>query len=77
MAGLEPTMSESKSLVLPLHYIPIFKLPFNLCIAPALVDSNDLLYVTKRYNSHYVRPLGQRLELFFNKLFNRLGWPPY
>jgi len=25
--------------------------------------------VTKRYNSHSVSPLGQRLELFFNKLF--------
>ena len=36
----------------------------------ALVDSNDLLYVTKRYNSHYVSPLGQRLEPFFNKLFS-------
>ena len=70
MAGLEPTMSESKSLVLPLHYIPIFGYPFNLCIAPALADSNGLLYVTKSYNSHSVSSLGQRLELFFNKLFS-------
>ena len=69
-AGLEPTTTESKSVVLPLHYVVIFGFPFNLCIAPALVDSNDLLYVTKRYNSHYVSPLGQRLELFFNKLFS-------
>ena len=69
MAGLEPTMSESKSLVLPLHYIPIFGYPFNLCIAPALSDLNGLLYVTKGCNSHSVSPLGQRLELFFNKLF--------
>ena len=63
-------MPESKSGALPLGYTPIFGFSFNLCIAPALVDSNDLLYVTKRYNSHYVSPLGQRLELFFNKLFS-------
>ena len=62
-------MQESKSCALPLGDTPIFEFPFNLCIAPALVDSNDLLYVTKRYNSHSVSPLGQRLELFFNKLF--------
>lgn len=50
-----------------LHY---YRILFNLCIAPALADSNGLLYVTKSYNSHSVRSLGQRLELFFNKLFS-------
>ena len=36
----------------------------------ALADSNGLLYVTKGCNSHSVSSLGQRLELFFNKLFS-------
>ena len=63
-------MLESKSSALPLGYTPIFEFSFNLCIAPALSDSNGLLYVTKRYNSHSVSSLGQRLELFFNKLFS-------
>lgn len=47
--------------------------PFNLCIAPALTDSNGLLYGTKRDNFHSASSLGHRLELFFNKSFDGIG----
>ena len=61
-------MTASKAVVLPLDETPIFEFPLTLYIAPAPVDSNDLLYVTKRYNSDSVSPLAERIELPFNKV---------
>ena len=36
IAGLEPTNTESKSVVLPLHYIPMCKKSIEKDVAPAL-----------------------------------------